>query len=136
MLQSSCFEGADPHAQDWKRDSEPIEIVAESEGFEMKPKLLMINLLHNKRRDDYEDMSPLYTLGTFFRKYRLQTDSDMSWDQKRFEVLTVMPALLRTIPLGEGDINRVKILHARITFFFVGDVLRYVLNGIKGRFDR
>jgi hypothetical protein len=99
----------------------------------MMPKLAMIDLLQKRRHDDYEDMSLMFILGVFFKKYRPQSSIEMPWEERRREIFAAARALLSAIPYSkDGDIVRTKVLASCIRFYFDGDVLRHILKGIRG----
>jgi hypothetical protein len=114
-------------------NSEPIRAVIFNKTVEIEPKLAMINLLQNHRREDYED----FTIGNMIWHallfYRPQKDINISWVQRRAAILKMISTLLPFYDAAHP--HRADILHKAVKLCFEQEVLQYLLRTTEGYID-
>lgn len=107
--------------------------VALNQTVDIEPKLGMIHLLQNHRREDYEDLTIGGIIWHFSLFYRPQKDINISWVQRRAAIWKLISTLL---PFFDSDNPyRSDIIYLAVNLCYEQEVLQYVLRTTKGYID-
>jgi hypothetical protein len=99
----------------------------------MDPKLAMIHLLENYRREDYDQDTILEIIGNSIVGYRLNKDIKMRWPQRCDALLRLLSTLMPM--LHPTDPNRAKVILAAVQFFYEQETLHWMLRTTKCPLD-
>jgi hypothetical protein len=92
----------------------------------MDPKLAMIHLLQNYRREDYDQGTILHIIGRSMVGYRPHSDIKMRWSQRCDALLRLVSTLMPMF--HPKDPNCAQVVLAAVQFFYEQEALRWILR--------
>jgi hypothetical protein len=114
-------------------NSEPIRAVVLNKTVDIEPKLAMINLLQEQRREDYED----FTIGNMIWHallfYQPQNDISISCVQRQVVILKLLSTMLPFYKASHP--HRADLLYKAVKLCYEQEVLQYILRTTKACID-